>query len=96
MRKNSATPHFSPPPSAPAVGQCLPAPSFCRLASPPRSFGEGPGVGVGVEPTLKLAKFNLSYLCLIRGSKMGYIKSMSRVEVATAMMEMVMVPISRL
>ncbi len=41
-------------------GQCL-ATSFYRLDSPPRSFGEGPGVGL--KQMQKLAQFNLSYFC---------------------------------
>ncbi len=40
----------------PPIGQCVQAP---RLDSPPRSFGEG--LGVGLKRRQKLAKFTLSY-----------------------------------
>ena len=40
---------------------CLKLAQFHRLDSPPRSFGEG--LGVGLKQTRKLAKFNLSCFC---------------------------------
>ena len=37
------------------AGQCL-ATSFCRLDSPPRSFGEGPGVGLKRSKTISFLR----------------------------------------